>query len=304
MSRTTIRTAAATVALMAVPLAGAAHADGPGEPPARDPLPTTFSLGEGADTPDLHWTLTVGGEFTDLPFSQDGLVSLTVEGSTANDLINADENTNRQIIGAQQDDSTDFSTQQCPDTAELAPSPVTFSSTDRSWLWENDAVVAYPTQKIDTDMRSLTIQSVVCQPNTVESDFGPFLFSTDHYVFDADKDNFVRVASETMEASGREGSQSHWFAADGWEFIEEYVQQQRPEGLSDEEWADQMVAEGIVPADKRWYVANTEPGAGPIVDTGRTVPASSDIAPWAAGLAGLGLLGAGAGTVAVTRRRA
>ena len=301
MSRTTIRIAAATVALMGVPLAGAAHADEPGEPPARDPLPTTFSTGDAGDAPDLPWEVTVGGEFTELSFGDDGLVSLTVESGKTNDLIITGPDTHRKLIGGQQDDSADYATQTCPDTAELAPSPVTFTSSDPSWLWSNGDKEPYPTQDLESDMRSVSIQSLVCQPNTVDSLDGPMLFSTDYYVLDAEGD-FVRIASQTMEATGREGSTPHWFTEDGWEFLADYAGQVRPDDTSNEEWADQMVAEGIVPEDKRWYVANTDPGAGPIIDTGRTGPASTEVAPWAAGLAGVALLGAGATTLARRQR--
>ena len=100
----------------------------PGEPPARDPLPTTFSTGDAGDARDLPWEVTVGGEFAELPFSEDGLVSLTVESGKTNDLIITGPDTHRKLIGGQQDDSADYATQTCPDTAELAPSPVTFTS--------------------------------------------------------------------------------------------------------------------------------------------------------------------------------
>ncbi|WP_374929833.1 hypothetical protein [Kytococcus sedentarius] len=307
-------TATTTVALMAVPLMGVAHADG-AEGEGVEPLTTTFEVDEGPDEPGRTprpWRASVDGEFTPLPFSEDGLVSFDVLASGHPDLTSMNQPpdiaVNRPyLVATQRDDDVGETFRGCPDTDELAPSPVTMTSDDPSWEYVPETGERHEVEPgaIWHDTRAVVVQSVSCRPASDAEGGSPMLISQDHYVQDADGEGYTRIASATAASFDGDGNQYDWSYATGWEFLEEYRQQPHmPQDMTPEEWADRLVEKGIVPADKRWFVTGGEPGKGPIVDTGRTVPASSEGAPWAAGLAGLGLLGAGAGTVAVARRRA
>lgn len=291
----------------------------PHEPKAPAPYDTTFSTGRTAAGGDRAWSTTTRGEWAVLPYEKDGLVHHEVAGF---DRWNSLESTpmdekdpQRHVLGVQDDDQTDWIYRGCPDTAELA-GPATFTSADKSFIWKvgpdydpfqdpGDEPVPgtyhrATTHTLGKDVRSVSVEASGCVVDPGEFD-ATYAHTTTHFVRTADGE-FTKVATSVRGSTGNEGGYGQAFHAEpGWEFLEKLSEQTRPEGLTDAQWADQLVAEGVLPADRRWYVANTEPTDGPIVDTGYV--SQENVRPATIALAGIALLGAGGATLVGARRR-
>ncbi|WP_462417281.1 hypothetical protein [Kytococcus sp. Marseille-QA3725] len=239
--------------------------------PAQDPLDITVELGEGKTGGERPWTVSVDGEFTQPEFSEDGLAIWDVRSSTSYDGWDG-----LDLLGAQHDTGKMATEDECTRTEELAPAPVTVTSDAESYTrdYSRDEATPVETLGVPADARMVTVETQTCMAPSKDKGFGPYLFSDATYLVTPDGE-LELIYRTTMEASGMEGSEVHYFPEPGWEWIEEYRSVDRHgSGMSDDEWADHMVAEGVLPADKRWYAANEEPPAGPIVDTGRVGTAS------------------------------
>lgn len=303
--------AIATAALFTPQAVAAPTADVPA------PYETTFEVGPTVPDGGRSWTTTTSGAFTQPAYSKDGLVHHEVLGHQQWNTVAAPEgeDTRPILLGMQNDDETDWIYRGCPDTRELA-GPARFGSDERSFFWavdpdydpfkdEDDLPVpgtyqSTGTATLDDQLRAVSVRATGCLPSGADRTY-TYTVSTSHFVRTAPGE-FTKVGVEVRGGTANEGGDITFRAEPGWEFLEKLSGRTRPEGMTDALWADQLVAEGVVPADKRWYVANEAPTDGPIVDTGWATPERSTDTT-ALGLAGLALLGAGGLTVAGARRR-
>lgn len=302
---------AAAIAMLATGtlLAPGAHADD--GIPTYEPMDVSFTIGDENGDGQRAWSVSVDGQYVQPEYSEDGLVDLEVAGSEEYDQVSGvlQDTPERSLLGEQKDDGDGVALRGCPETDELAQSPVRMSSDDPSFTWVSEGGLENPgghyedreTRRLDDGVRSVSISTLTCVPRSQVED-GFTLEASTTYLVRTGEESMEVVGSSTMPLTPNEGSAGTWFAEPGWEFLEQLQHEARPEGTSDAAWADQLVAKGVVPADKRWYVANEEPvEPGPVVDTGVTTRTTAPAV--GAGLAGLALLAAGAGTLVSTRRR-
>ncbi|MFC0358650.1 hypothetical protein ACFFHC_02365 [Kytococcus schroeteri] len=281
--------------------------------PDWEPLPITFEVGEADGQGERPWSVSVDGDVTQPKKGEDGLATLNLLVTDYNNNVNNDHpDHGPSSLGIQDDGLTG-----CQEgTPGKMPSGRTSEDESFRWVVDEESTEDNPivdpefapghyektqTSKLSPETRALEVVTVTCP---TESDWG-YMFGNSFFVRTSDTE-FTRVATVVTEGTFHEGGESVFHTVEGWEFLEQLEKEERPDGMSDAEWADKLVAEGVVPADKRWYVANEEPPGedddeGPIVDTG--VEAGDQSAAFAAGLAGVALLGAGGATVVAARRR-
>ncbi|SNC72078.1 hypothetical protein SAMN05445756_1718 [Kytococcus aerolatus] len=294
-----------TLALAGMTLTGPAVWAAPSDQP-QTPLDTTFSPEQVEGDGPRAWEITVDGERIALDGAEDGMGLLSVEGQDHPDFTNwtAEESLLGNRDTAMPSLVPEFYLPECPASTETVDGPATLHSDDEHVRYDADEDVLKPVEvdALTTEHRLVEVSSATCDPSETEEI--DFLFTTAYYV-SADADGaWEHIGSRAMKTTFHEGNEEFFHPAEGWEWLEDYYRTNRPEGLTDEEWADQVIADGTVPEEYRWFITGETAGQdddeNPIIDTGLT---THDATLPALAL-GLGLLGAGGVTLAgATRRR-
>ena len=271
MKRTTLAVLAVATMGVTAPVQMAQAA--PKDPKLPAPYENTFSVGEAGSDGTRPWTSTTRGDYLELPYEKDGLVHREVHGfdrwNSVTSVSANEEDPGRHRLGVQNDDQTDWIFRGCPENAERAGKS-SFSSEDESFHWVVDpdydfwnddsddpvpgSYVKDTTHRLGEDVRSVSVEATGCIPDPGEFD-GTYAHNTTHFLRTGEGE-FTKVGTSVLGSTANEGGYGMEFHAEpDWEFLEQLEHAVRPDGLTDAQWADQLVAKGVVPADKRWYLS-------------------------------------------------